>query len=65
MSWSELNNMGFRLRESTDKSRHVDVGVSVGAVTPTSIGLIQETLTRVDDILKARLHSMPARGRFI
>ncbi len=29
MSWSELNNMGFRLRESTDKSRHADVGVSV------------------------------------
>jgi len=29
ISWSEITNVGVRLRESTDKSRHVDVGVFV------------------------------------
>ncbi|MGV7115843.1 glycoside hydrolase family 32 protein [Paenibacillus kyungheensis] len=29
ISWSDLKNVGLRLRESADKSRHVDVGVFV------------------------------------
>ncbi|MDQ0897701.1 glycoside hydrolase family 32 protein [Paenibacillus sp. V4I7] len=29
ISWSEINNVGLRLRESTNKTRHVDVGVFV------------------------------------
>ncbi|MDQ8738726.1 glycoside hydrolase family 32 protein [Paenibacillus sp. LHD-38] len=29
ISWSEINNIGLRLRESADKTRHVDVGVFV------------------------------------
>lgn len=29
ISWSEMKNVGLRLRESSDKTRHVDVGVFV------------------------------------
>ncbi|ASA24816.1 glycoside hydrolase family 32 protein [Paenibacillus donghaensis] len=29
ITWSEIKNVGLRLRESSDKNRHVDVGVSV------------------------------------
>lgn len=29
ISWSKITNVGLRLRESTDKTRHVDVGVFV------------------------------------
>lgn len=29
ISWSEIKNVGLRLRESTDKNRHVDVGVFI------------------------------------
>jgi len=29
ISWSEIKNVGLRLRESTDKTRHVDVGVFI------------------------------------
>lgn len=29
LSWSEITNVGLRLRESADKTRHVDVGVFV------------------------------------
>lgn len=29
ISWSQLKNVGLRLRESKDQSRHVDVGVFV------------------------------------
>ncbi|SDZ68476.1 levanbiose-producing levanase [Evansella caseinilytica] len=29
ISWSELQNVGLRLRESADKERHVDVGIFV------------------------------------
>lgn len=29
ITWSEIKNAGFRLRESADKSRHADVGVFV------------------------------------
>ncbi|WP_261134609.1 glycoside hydrolase family 32 protein [Bacillus sp. Marseille-Q3570] len=28
ISWSKIGNVGLRLRESTDKTRHVDVGLS-------------------------------------
>ena len=28
ISWSELKNVGLRLRESTDQNRHVDVGIN-------------------------------------
>ncbi|WP_239715748.1 glycoside hydrolase family 32 protein [Paenibacillus sp. 19GGS1-52] len=42
ISWSEIKNVGLRLRESTDKNRHVDVGISVGGqysyVNRASIG---------------------------
>ncbi|MFC0273265.1 glycoside hydrolase family 32 protein [Metabacillus herbersteinensis] len=30
ISWSEINNLGLRLRESADQKRHVDVGIFVG-----------------------------------
>jgi levanbiose-producing levanase len=29
ISWSEINNVGLRLRESADQKRHVDVGICV------------------------------------
>ncbi|GIP52992.1 glycoside hydrolase family 32 protein [Paenibacillus vini] len=29
ISWSEIKNVGFRLRESADRTRHVDVGLFV------------------------------------
>ncbi|WP_407690441.1 glycoside hydrolase family 32 protein [Salipaludibacillus neizhouensis] len=29
ISWSEINNVGLRLRESADQTRHVDVGIFV------------------------------------
>lgn len=31
ISWSEIKNVGLRLRESTDRTRHVDVGINVEA----------------------------------
>ncbi|WP_077310522.1 glycoside hydrolase family 32 protein [Terribacillus halophilus] len=58
ISWTDSSNVGFRLRESTDGSRHLDVGVAADGgysyvnrrltANPTQDGMYQESRAPFD-----------------
>lgn len=57
IAWSDLQNTGFRLRESTDRTRHVDVGVSIAG----SYSYVNRSFTKYPDKAK---HFLESRAPF-